>query len=357
MSRTFASPVVRRSGPGRDVVGTLWPNREFSLGLRTTEIPSFGDSEGRDFHVEPLPERVECSQLGLCVPDEDFTLTYPRNSHTKPNRPSSYGKKGITSFGKKMVRSSCYILEREVGRSNVSFLTLTLPPMPRDEAVVIAKDWGVLCNRLTQWIKRALVRGGVRPFVIGVTELQKKRSERGDPGALHLHVAFPGRTGHNRPWVVSKEAVGRQWMRMLSSRVGRTVTSPLRPYLRGVKKTLEHYLGKYMSKGACSNSELVEQNGWDVIPGQWWFCSQDMRVTVRRRIRKGSAVGRAMESLISAYFNSEGDKFPGQLFPSWIEIDGCQVLMGYYGKLDEETTRELYAWMNALRDESTLDLD
>ena len=64
------------------------------------------------------------------------------------------GLKGITAYGKRMVKSACAILQQRHGRKNLTFGTLTLPALTPGQLLMVSENWGNLKGRFSEELSR-----------------------------------------------------------------------------------------------------------------------------------------------------------------------------------------------------------
>ena len=333
--------------------GVVYPNGEFSLGwtdVGTAEVPA-EFTWGQYLASPPSWELSEWDEQkrGRPWPDAPWLVSAPKSTQ----RPETYGRKGITGYGKKTVRSACALLQRKYGRKRLSFLTLTVPELAPEALRAVALNWGQITNRLVQWITRRLSKAGLSTSVVLVTECQPRRVESGSLGCLHVHAVFQGRQRLSGDWAIRPVEVREFWLSELSRRVGFQVVSESCEELRMVKKSAEGYLGKYMSKGSESAVLLASKHGWECLPRQWWTATKRAKDAVKNSTFKSQEIGDFLEFLIDSYFNHK-EKFPGCLMAHHILLDDRPFLVGFSGRFDRETTRYVLGALG--HDISTVDI-
>lgn len=346
---SVVSPLGHAGTPGREAYGTLWPHGEFSLGFRSKgqEIDRVRASDGGWTEVMDEYGRPDEGWLSESVSALD--LPPVPNPHTESNRPETYGRNGITRYGSKMVKAGAYLLQERYGKGRLTFLTLTCPPMPDEAAKAVAGQWGDITRQLLQWISRRLAAVGLPKSVVLVSEFQPKRAASGRLESLHIHAVFVGRHRKKGAWAVSTKDMKVWWDKALDRAAGEPVAGPYWPYMKEVTSSAANYLGKYMSKGATNVAHLGELWGWEHVPRQWWSMTKELRVAVKRACVKGSDVAKALDDLIEAYFSGPDQGFPGYLQAVHIDVAGRPVLVGYYGRVDDETKAELLDLVKAQR--------
>lgn len=222
----------------------------------------------------------------------------PVKSHkTPPKAPEVRERKGqrFSSYGRRIVRNGAWWLQREFGRDCLSFLTCTLP----DEVVeilAIAEDaaglWAEIIRQFEQWLKRKLESMGLCEFIVGVTEVQIKRWINHGKVGLHLHWVFQGRLTNKSAWSINKEEFANAWNRIVSNVIGKKVESSSATRVERIKKSVENYLSKYMSKGGEVIDEIIEAGKRDLLPTSWWNVSNALRRIIKSMMFKPSVDAR-----------------------------------------------------------------
>lgn len=218
----------------------------------------------------------------------------PVKSHTSPPKPpEERERKGqaFTSYGRRMVRNAAWWLQDFCGRRSLSFLTATLP----DEAIALmelrgsfSRDWSEIIRQFEQWVKRRLKAAGLLEIVVGVTEVQEGRWERTGKVGLHLHWVFQGRKNQKSNWAIRPEQFQEAWLRIVSNVVGGKIESKSATRVEQVKKSVENYLSKYMSKGGKVINDIVEAGKLDQLPTAWWNVTHALRRIIKRAIKSVS---------------------------------------------------------------------
>lgn len=337
----------RKSRPDRVPCGTLWPNGEFSLGYAIDEtadnsgIIKRGGFGGRSDLVRKAVRNLVDNH------PEALGLSLPPNPHRPANRPETYGRKGITGYGKKMVRSAAHLLQQRAGRQNLSFLTLTVPEVAQQHLEQIAREWGDVVRQLVQWLTRRLRGQGLPATIALVTECQPKRLRDGSLGCLHVHATFQGRAS-GKAWAVTPVEVREWWLSALSRKAGVPVFSRSCEKLHMVRKSAAGYLGKYMSKGTDGAAKLAAISGWQCVPRQWWNLSKPARDAVKRATSRGRAAGRVLDSIVQAYFAGTDSGFPGCLFCYQLDAACGPITVGYGGRLRHDLASDAREMVKAL---------
>jgi hypothetical protein len=332
--------------------GRIWPNGDFGIGFRrklekalNTTIPvqvhPDGAGVGAWFGLLGVMQEISVT-LGLSV---------LRNSRKpKTARPETYGRKGITGFGRKMVSSGATILEREYGKERLSFLTLTVPEIEGEGLKAIAEGWAGLVNRLVEYLRRKLKKAGLPTEVCGCVELQPKRTRGGSLGALHLHVVFVGRFRY-RGWALKPLEIREWWLNALGRVTGYPIVSGSCENIQGVRKSAARYLGKYMSKGVKDILAFAEISGWSCVPRQWWTMTSKLKAKVKREILSGETIMGILETVVNWKKHEEspeGFKFLGQVT---IPVPGYPdetMGVGWFGTLERGFHQELKELASAL---------
>lgn len=354
--RVGSTPVV----PGREKCsqaarakvpcGRIWPNGEFGLSYHN-----------RTQEVDPVPSRVRaetehsrwnvgagvfwhlCHQWIVARAVWEF-LPWLVKSTKSAQRPETYGRQGITAYGQKVVRSGAYLLQEKYGKERLSFLTLTVPQYGHSEECRIADRWAYLTKALLQTLRRRLEKAGLPKSVVLVTELQPKRLQDREPGCLHLHLVFVGRQAR-AAWAYSPREYRQIWLGLLSGVLGRKVPDAPCENVQRVEKDASQYLSKYMSKGVESVADYAEINGWAMVPRQWWSATVPIKKAVKKYTISGELASSILDQMIETWQrngylpNSDGIKF---CRPITIKATKYQdYLIGFFGKLDSESYRDI----------------
>jgi hypothetical protein len=211
------------------------------------------------------------------------------------------GHRGIPPYGTKMVKNGCHALEAMYGLDRLGLLTLTLPSHPT-YLPLWCEQWAEILRKFNQELQRELDRRGAPSHLIGVTEIQTKRSDREGYCIPHLHVvmvAWDGKSYQPRAkgakrlrkkiFYLSHREIQSIFQRVLLNEVRRiTETEPEvegtkpRISIEAIKKTAEGYLGKYLSKGAKDVKKYLDAdpNRTD-IPSHWWHCTKALRTIIK----------------------------------------------------------------------------
>ena len=327
--------------PTKRVSGKLWPTGEFSFGL----VPEGGD------------ERLDETPVSYCSPGDEGTAAAPPpldlrnlpNSHTHPQcslaagpeglkatgRPESYGRKGITGYGKKMVKSVGALIDRHLPFHRVTFATLTMPQLPASQRQTMAQVWPIFVNRLLQWIRRRCAAAGIPPIVVSVSEVQPKRLRDTGEGYLHLHLLWLNCPAKSGRWTVPVLAL-KGWVRdfWVSRGLG-SVDDIWNVDVRAVKGRKANYLAKYVSKNKESVAEFAADNGWKSVPSQWWNMTKNARDWVKGELIEGGDIGELLESLVYGAFDCDdfGDFI--YLYHIDVEMSGGLMNVGWRGCLTD----------------------
>jgi hypothetical protein len=256
-------------------------------------------------------------------------LSNLRKNH-KPDR----GHNGITSHGRRTVRQGAFLLEERIGKSDLSFLTCTLPGATLDECRTANENWGEIMRRFLQELKRELERKNLDPWIIGCTEIQPKRFARTGQPWPHCHLVFPGRDGKN--WAIRPARINLLWARCCKAVIGGGLGDYLastRIEVIKTKKSVGQYLGKYMSKGGEEINAMRERIADWPIPKAWHHCTHTLNQYIRGSIATLTPKSAAW------LFKIFQTKYPGSKV--WSEVAPTPTInspfdapLGYYGMLD-----------------------
>ena len=287
--------VMPDSLPGRSISARIFPNGEFGVGF----VPQRGISakdRKYDADCRYAEENAEI-QLKIELDDENNIIFYGREkvlATPPPNlgigtkssqRPSQYGLKGITGYGRKMVRNAGTLMSKAIeGKYNRKLCmgTLTVPSYLPRTMKAICSNWGDIQRKFFQEVKRRYERFRYQFDYVSVTEIQPKRLEsRGEVG-LHIHFLFTAIRYGRGKWVLPHSWVREAWGRILAHYV-EWGECPREPNYRCdvVNTSASAYLSKYMSKGGDDIRAVLEEFGECYLPRQWWSISSRLRSAIK----------------------------------------------------------------------------
>lgn len=276
----------------------IYPNG--SLGFSIKRLARLGDSSiGKNTEPsERNPESRNTSDEEKKAFEDGSTLGLSDVSNLK--KPAKRrGAKGITRHGRRLVESAARLMTDSCGKELLSFLTLTLPP----GTLVTGQEWTAAVNLMRTKVRAELMGAGLPGEIVGVTEIQEKRSGNEGRPILHAHWLFQGRL-KGTTWGISKERIEELWKDTCVTCMGyeRDTDFGKSTNIMPVKKDAAAYLGKYMSKGSKSVSEFAQSEWLSCLPSTWYICTEALRTQFRQSIvvlKNGSAM-EAKEWLQSA---------------------------------------------------------
>lgn len=322
--------------------GRIWPCQEFSLG-----------------YVTPRPdERVDEREIEYCAPGDEGSEARPvpldlrnvPNSHNYPqcplsagpegakpvSRPDRYGKKGMTGYGKKMVKSIGALIDRYYPYHRTTFATITMPSLPGPLRRELAQQWPDLVRQLMQWLKRRLARKGLPQVIVSVTEIQPKRLEATGEGYLHLHLMWLNPPKGLGGWSVRVENL-KAWVSDYLIRKGIwTQDSHINVDTRSVKGEKSRYLAKYASKGTSEIEAFASDCGWESVPSQWWNCTNKARGWVKEHLVEGRGAGELLAHFVDQVFENNDFSSLYYLYQVEIELNGALLNVGWRGGLTRD---------------------
>jgi hypothetical protein len=224
--------------------------------------------------------------------------------------------------------------------------TLTVPTLGREARISLAKNWGKLVNRLVQHLSRELGKAGRAPAIVGCTEIQTGRLEKYREGYLHLHLVVPGHSNAGGRFALDVVSIRDWWKCALERFAGCSMPRSPRVQAEQVKKSVEAYMGKYLSKGTGSELQgFIEDLGPESVPGQWWFCSSLMRNAVRSRTAHGKNCGAVLEAVIAHAFETNNLDIFEYIKHVDVQVDGAAYTAGWYGRLRDDVAADLRSFL------------
>ncbi len=199
----------------------------------------------------------------------------------------------MTSSMGRNIRNAAYLLEQEYGKDNLSFLTLTLPDLPREGLEACSANWGRMVDQFLKWLRSKAEVAGIPLEYVYCTEIQEKRLEKYGEFALHLHLLFRGKSGKRKPWLVTPKQCRKAWARCIKSVYSGLFEERALENLQRVRRSAAAYLGKYLSKrrGDSNHASGTETTGAS-FRGHWGgMCHKLSRDIRRLKVRLGGCVG------------------------------------------------------------------
>lgn len=302
---------VKRS---RGYCGRVYPDGSFSVGWDSANY-SIERKESQDHSrmhaLQTYQDLDEFGNISTSVPldwaiacgwsdalGQEKQLNLGLSTLTIPRKRARKGLKGITSHGKRMVRSGAALLEKKYGRRRLAMLTVTIPPLGEINDRLIAMYWGELMKAYIGEIKREFTRVTSCPFeFVYCTEIQPSRYRRSGSVGLHAHFVYVCR-GIRGGFYASASWFRSCLQRVLGNVLARAASDTqldggVQPEIDTsaaidtsvIRKSAAKYLGKYMSKGGVLVAEIAASSLRDCLPYQWWGISAGLRACVRQGIR------------------------------------------------------------------------
>lgn len=290
-----ASITVPDALPSRSISARIFPNGEFGVGF----VPQRGISaKERKYDAD----RRYADQNAEIIADIEIDDTLPEGyKYTRRYVPATppklgigakssqprprYGLKGITGYGRKMLRNAGTLLDKACqGQYNRRMVmgTVTLPSYSSDTMKRIAENWGDIVRVFFQRLKRIYARYRYGFYYASCTEIQPARLETHREVGLHLHFLFISiRLGRGK-WVVGDNDIRRIWRAVIENYLGKDDKSVNPNYRREmVNKSSAAYIAKYMSKGGDQIREVMEEFGEEYLPKQWWSMDAGTRKAIQ----------------------------------------------------------------------------
>lgn len=196
------------------------------------------------------------------------------------------GSKGLTSEGRRKVRSGLTLLEQRHGKKLLSFLTFTVPPMEFESLWRVCENWSEVVRQTVQNITRLQVSKGLDPDVCGVIEIQEDRFERTGQALPHIHLLVQGRKCHRDNWSSSPQEFEDCYRRAIEAVAGHPVDMRAACNTQGLKKSVARYLGNYMKKG---NRNIERFRRWGdklPLPKAWYTMSRSLLTEIKQKTRR-----------------------------------------------------------------------
>ena len=292
-----------------------------------SEAPGFASAVLSEI-LEGIPDTVGGSERDRAHSEGGDPPLGSSNAVKKSTR-AQRGSHGLTSYGKKMLRNGCWLLERSVCRGGVGMITATIPGCDKETQRLIVAGWSPIVFDFTRWLNRRLKAAGSRnPAVLGVTEIQEKRRQREGGLPLHLHLVFGSRRG--KAHIVTKSEVASAWERAVCGVVpsAKLLMWDASTRVETVKKSVTHYLSKYLSKGSPEAMRQAELESFE-YPRSWWFMVGGLKKVIKKlTVYRTDSV--ASEVWYQCVRNWDGFNY---CVPVNICTNGEEFTVGFAGKM------------------------
>lgn len=314
--------------------GKVWPTGEFSVGYVRSKVDSRLDDRPAGFMRRDDVFTPDGQEIDRAKP---LDLSDAPNSTNRPKR----GLKGITGYGRNMVKSFGALVKREYPHHRVTFATLTLPGLTDEQRQRVVARWADLVRETLRWLSRRCSSKGIPPIVCSVSEIQPKRLKESGKGYLHLHAVWLNHPGRKGNWTVDVEEWNAWSYKLLCRLVGASRLRRVNTDVKSVSGDVTRYLAKYMSKGRQQLSEAQKDWGEGATPHTWWNMTKPARDWVKAHTVSGSVVGEILDTLLQWGWAND----PGALFAFLrqieLEYDGRLVNVGWRGRLHPQVYEDL----------------
>jgi hypothetical protein len=281
------------------ISGKIYPDRSFSLGFIKKKTLKESDRKyERDLSQQPevddnavIDWLTERSTVGGKFRSISEAPLFIKGAKSSREIRGSYGKHGITGFGKRVVKNGALLLERKYGKARLGFVTCTLPTFPEDIQKGVNAHWSEITRRFYQKVKRQLKKVS-QPFIYtGVTEIQEKRFKNYGMPVPHIHFVYLSRSNSRSKYWIYICHLHRAW----NEAIGEVLNTISPDFVHGrdsryasvhakrVQKSASAYLGKYMTKG-CNVCSKMKEQGWEEFPKQWWTACMQTKKMFRESI-------------------------------------------------------------------------
>lgn len=287
--------------------------------------------------------------LGLSILSNSHNQSQQEDTYCdKPRRKrvTKRGSKGITSYGKKMVRSGVTLLEEKHGRSRLGFLTLTVPTLSPEKYPEMVRLWPESLRQYKQELSRELQRHGLDSNLVYSTEIQEKRFWRYGVALPHAHVVFQARA-KGKHYPISTQWYANAWGRILSNLLDCPVDTSAATRIERPRKSVAAYLSKYMSKGG-KELEKIKATGDDVVlPSSWWGMTNELRREVKQK-----TIVKSLSRVDFGILFQAIQALPYTIYVKEYILPDCGRTVALYGRVEaakrEEFARTIEELVNVL---------
>lgn len=337
--------------------GKIYPDKSFSLGAvpppKKSAQERIYDREhasqpdfALDDKISWLMGNTSVGGIFRSTNENPLFIKSPKSSQLARG---SYGKHGITGFGKRCVKNTCILLESKYHRSQLGFATATLPVYSDALLHRINGAWGEIVRRFFQKVRRLFKKRGCRFIYVSVTEIQEKRFKKYSQPCPHLHFVYFARRNPQEGYVLQTSEFVEAWRRTLIeviTIISQDCMDALKQdcmdalkqnkgsvKLETIRVSAAAYLGKYMTKG-CKVVASMQEKGWTEFPKQWWsscmYC---------RKLFKDSIIHLSSKECEALYYGFENYLHEGTL--TWAQlvyytVEGVDYICGLIGTMSKE---------------------
>jgi len=270
------------------LVSRCFPNGDFTIGYSAPKSKRDGKVRLDDSHYEEqLRSQDESVRWGM---EPTMAERWQKNAYQPTEREKKprarKGLKGIRGEARRKIRSGCFLLQQRYGRARLGFLTLTLPNA--DWIVSIwAQNFDEIVRQFVQEMRRELRRKGAPDNIVGAIELQEKRYDQYGDIAPHLHIAYVAKERPRKcAFYITAAKFRKIWKRVLIAiakkncenfeEISGEIEWNAAVNCSIVRKSVESYMSKYLSKGDKNLEEIVESGRTDEIPKTWYTISKKL---------------------------------------------------------------------------------
>lgn len=266
----------------------IYPAGEFTVGYVPKKKKAAADKR-HDRGVVEGYEFVETDYAVVTQEDQVYFLPWKgKASYALPpklglceelSQRNKYGKKGITGYGRRVVRNVAYMFERDFGKANLLMGTVTIPLFPLAVEKYVCSHWAVLVRRFFEKLKRRYKKFGHDFRYLSVTEIQPGRYKKYKSCGLHLHFLFKKQKSKDGTvWVSEDNFIRNAWyeclknlLQSMPAEFGELPIFAPPNYRREIIKTnASAYVSKYLSKGGEVVDQVQRELGEEFLPSQWW---------------------------------------------------------------------------------------
>lgn len=279
--------------------GKVYPDRSFSIGRIPIPKKLSNDTEYDknyeaqfdsyiDVYCEKHRRIIRSDKWWTGLSDYDRFIKSSESSQKNVR----YGKKGITRFGRRMVKNGAVLLERKHKISRLGFVTVTLPSYSRRIMHILSRDWHEVTRRFFQKIKRFQEKLGRPTEMVSCTEIQPKRFKEHGIVAPHLHFIYVCKEkAHSKKYTITAKLFRIYWKQSVEQVIALhdgevTEKKDFNASIdcQVIKKSAASYLGKYMSKGGEILADIEEKGLSCFLPKQWWTATTGMKKIIKDAI-------------------------------------------------------------------------
>lgn len=225
---------------------------------------------GEAFHMLEHLNRLHETATGLSDAIKSHKIAPETLKASSGKGKAIRGSNGITSLGKKTLKSAAALIHERWDKTLLTFATCTVPGLGEEDMMQVCASWPEITRRFQQELRRELRRKRLPLDYFGCSEIQPERFKDKGEIAPHLHFVFVGRRARQQSWQIDHVWLKETWERILNSFVDEPIYADAATEARGVRGDVKKEVGKYLSKGDALIGQIRDAGRASELPRAYW---------------------------------------------------------------------------------------